>query len=87
MGAKIIHPHGGVRLVYRSRSFLSWAGEVLSKAARKGLGGGRCIGRKVIIHTERTKNNHPGRINSRIPTCGGPEDDWQRLMTHRPNWN
>jgi hypothetical protein len=75
VGAKTIHPHGGVRLEYRSRSFLSWEGTVVSKAARKGLGGGRCIGREIITHTESTKGNHPAGISGRIPTCGGPKED------------
>jgi len=43
VGANTIHPHAGVRLAYRSRSRLSCDGAVVRRAARNGLGGGRCI--------------------------------------------
>lgn len=56
VGAKTIHPQGGTRLEYKSLSRLSCEGVVVSKAARKGLGGGRCI--KGITRNDSLQGNH-----------------------------
>ena len=51
VGAKTIHPHAGVRLAYKSRRRFSCEGAFVSSAARKGLGGGRCIARDFTRRT------------------------------------
>jgi hypothetical protein len=55
VGVNTIHPQAGVRLAYKSRRRLSCEVAVVRRAARKGLGGGRCIVRRNNGVTD----NHP----------------------------
>ena len=59
VGVNTIHPQAGLRLAYKSRRRLSCEVAVVRRAARKGLGGGRCIVREGITRNNGITDNHP----------------------------